>query len=189
MIFTALAVSSILSLSYAAPITLAARESNLSNTLKPITISLYSGATGGITPNVATGSATKTPTGDITTLVTFENKSFDVPSTCRLRFHLDNLDTAVVLDGTKEVGIFSSLNPAPAGGSKGWGGPGNQRNIDLGRFKLVKGGDGSVVYATGLDAFPCPKRGAGPVGFEVVPIGDVDRVEWSAALSGLYLTW
>jgi hypothetical protein len=189
MHFTTLTLSSLLSLSLAAPTTLTTRWSPNPTSLKPISISLYSGTTGAITPNVAIGSATKTPSGDITTLVTFSNPSLELPDTCRLRFHLDSSDTAVVLEGTKQVAVFSSLKPAPAGGSPGWGGPGNQRNQDLGRLELYKGGDGNVVYATGINGFPCPKKGSGPVGFEVVPVGDRDRVEWSAAMSGLYITW
>ncbi|KAF1913213.1 hypothetical protein BDU57DRAFT_597612 [Ampelomyces quisqualis] len=182
---------SLLSLSLAAPAPLTPRFPPISNILQPTFLSRYSGTTGAISFNVATGSATKTNTGDITTLVTFENTSLDLPSTCRLRFFLDGTDASVVLEGTKQVNIFSSLNPAPAGGSPGWGGPGNQRNIDLGRFSLYKGGNGDLVpgLPTGVNGVACPKKNAGPVGFEVVPVGDVDRVEWSKGLSGLYLTW
>jgi hypothetical protein len=183
--------ASLLSLSLAAPAALTPRFPPISNILQPSFISRYSGTNGAITFNVATGSATKTPTGDITTLVTFENTSLDLPATCRLRFFLDGSDSAVVLEGTKQVEIFSSLKPAPAAGSAGWGGPGNQRNNDLGRFSLYKGGNGDLVpgFPTGVNSVACPKKGAGPVGFEVVPVGDVDRVEWSKGLSGLYLTW
>lgn len=191
MIFNKLATASLLSFVAAAPTTINARWPPLTNILKPTVISQYSGTNGAITYNVNTGTATKTPSGDITTLVTFENTSLDLPITCRLRFFLDSADSAIILEGTKQVNIFSSLNPAAVQGSKGWGGPGNQRNQDLGRFALYKGGNGDFVrgFPTGVDSVPCPKKGAGPVGFDIVPVGEVDRVEWSAALSGLYLTW
>lgn len=56
---------------------------------------------------------------------------------------------------------------------------------------MYKGGNGDLVpgFPTGVNSVPCPKKNAGPVGFEVVPVGDVDRVEWSKGVSGLYLTW
>ena len=92
-----------------------------------------------------------------------------------------------MLDGTKQVNIYSSLKPAPVEGSKGWGGPGNQRDQDIGRFLVYKGGNGDLIQ--GGESVPCPGKGKGPVGFEVVPIGESDRVEWGAGLSGLYLTW
>jgi hypothetical protein len=184
MLFTIITLSSVLSLVTAAPTILTERWPSVTNILKSDVISIYYVSTGAITYNVPTGIVAKTPNGEITTLVTFENTSLDLPSTCRLRFYLDNANT--VLDGTKQVNVFSSRQPAPKGGSTGWG-PGNQRDQDIGRFLLYKGGNGDLVQGT--ESFPCPKKGAGPVGFEVVPVGDVDRVEWSAALSGLYLTW
>jgi len=91
-----------------------------------------------------------------------------------------------VTEGTKQVNIYTSLYPAPAAGSAGWGGPGNGRNQDVGRFLVYKGGNADLIMGT--DSVACPKKGE-TVGFEVVPTGDADRVEWSKDLSGLYLTW
>ncbi|KAF2035183.1 hypothetical protein EK21DRAFT_84807 [Setomelanomma holmii] len=185
MLFTTLTAASLLSLAAAAPTNLEARWPPLTNILKPTVISLFDGSNGAITYNVGTGSATKTNRGDITTLVTFK-PDFDIPeTTCRLRFFLDNADNAVVLGGSKQVNIFSSLKPAPEKDVPAWGPPGNQRDQDLGRFSLYKGGNGDVVYAPAI--FPCPKKGAS-IGFEVVPTGETDEVKCNPALSGLYLT-
>lgn len=178
--------TTLFTLSLTAPTSFSPRWPQISNILRPTVISQYSGATGAIAYNTATGVVAKTSQGDLTTLVTFENTSLDLPASCRLRFYLDSADAAVVTDGTKLVNIFSSLKPAPVGGSQGWGGPGNQRNQDIGRFLVYKGGNADLVM--GGEAVPCPTRGE-KVGFEVVPVGDVDRVEWSGSLSGLYLTW
>ncbi|KAH7063965.1 hypothetical protein BKA63DRAFT_174865 [Paraphoma chrysanthemicola] len=186
MLFTSITAASLLSLVAAAPASLQARWPPLSNILKPSVISQFDGSNGAITYNVATGSATKTNRGDITTLVTFK-PDFEIPATtCYLRFFLDGNDNAVKLGGSKQVNIFSSLQPAPEHNVAAWGPPGNQRNLDLGRFSLYKGGNGDIVY--GPATFACPKKGSS-AGFEVVPTGETDEVTWSASLSGLYLTW
>jgi hypothetical protein len=179
-----LTAASLLSIVAALPTTLNSRWPNATNILKPTIISQYSGTNGAITYNVEKGIAAKTNTGDITTLVTFDNTSRDdMPTTCRLRFSLDSNDNSIALEGTKQVNIFSSLKPAPKEGSRGWGGPGNQRNLDIDMVTMYRGGDFLVGYV------PCPGKGKGPVGYEIVPVGDVDRVEWNGEMGGLYLTW
>lgn len=185
MLVQTFTVASLLSLSFAAPTFLEKRLSPLPM-LRPTVISRYTGSNGAIVYNVPTGTAAKTYQGDVTTLVTFSNPSLDLPTTCRIRFNLDSSDTAVVTEGTKQVNIYTSLYPAPAAGSAGWGGPGNGRNQDVGRFLVYKGGNADLIMGT--DSVACPKKGE-TVGFEVVPTGDADRVEWSKDLSGLYLTW
>ncbi len=66
----------------------------------------------------------------------------------------------------------------------------------MGRMKANYNGDATVLdFAPNqLKSFPCPKMGDfnvknGVVGFEVVPVGDWDRVEWDAGVSGLYLSY
>lgn len=186
MLFSLFTTTTLFTLSLAAPTSLSPRWPQISNILRPSVISQYSGVNGAIVYNTPKGVTAKTSQGDLTTLVTFENTALDLPASCRLRFYLDSTDSAVVTDGTKLVNIFSSLKPAPVEGSAGWGGPGNQRNLDIGRFLVYKGGNADLIQ--GGEAVPCPKKGE-KVGYEVVPVGDVDRVEWSGSLSGLYLTW
>lgn len=192
MLFSTFAIASLVTLVSAAPTAIEKRWPSIPRILRPSVISRYEGFNGAITYNVARGEASKSGNGrDISALVTFDNTNLDLPATCELRFFLDATDANVQLSGTQQVAIFSSLKPAPAAGSTGWGPPGNQRNEDLGRFSLVRGGDGTLIagQSTKVRSFPCPRKGAGPIGFEVVPLGDRDRVEWSANLSGLYITW
>lgn len=194
MQYTTIFLTLLLSLTFAAPTTNPEKRfPTLTNILKPSSISRYSGFNGAIQPNVFYGEASKSTSNnghDISTLVTFMNNDLNLPATCQLRFYLDNADNSVIVSGTGIVSIFSSNAPAPAAGSGGWGGPGNQRYEELGRFKVVKGGNGVLLEDFGrkLDSVPCPGRGKS-MGFEVVPTGDNDFVGWTKDISGLYMTW
>ncbi|KAF2824243.1 hypothetical protein CC86DRAFT_420695 [Ophiobolus disseminans] len=186
MLFQTLTSLTLLALTSAAPTSLSKRWPEIPNILRPTVISSYSTTNGAITYDVPKGTAAKTSSGEISTLVTFSNPSQTLPTDCRVRFYLDGADAGVVTEGTKQINIFTSFKGAPEGGSTGWGGPGNQRNGDVGRFLVYKGGNADLLW--GNEVVKCPAKGE-TVAFEVVPAGEVDRVEWSKGLSGLYLTW
>ena len=82
------------------------------------------------------------------------------------------------------------------GGSPGWGGPGNQRYLPLGRLKVRYNGAAGLVtdISSPLQSFPCPKIGDsnvkdGFVGYELVPVGDSVKEQWNSDVNGLYLDW
>lgn len=171
--------------------------------LPPSAISLYHASNGAIDYGVRRGEVSRENWNgrDNSTLVTFDLNGRTLPEKCNLRFYLEpntqssDPSAGSFVSGTGLIDIFSSLQPAPVGGSKGWGGPGNQRNNHLGRVK-VQNQDAAIVFfdSSHLEGFQCPKAGDGNVrnglvGYELVPVGDADRVQWDAAVSGLYLTW
>ena len=71
------------------------------------------------------------------TLVTFDLNGRDLPDKCSLRFWLElnsqynDPSRGSFVSGTGLIDVFSSLQPMPKEGSKGWGGPDNQRTIRL----------------------------------------------------------
>lgn len=199
MHFCTLALAALLSFTSAIPTAaVEKRWPSTTNIIKPYTISIYHSFNGAITPAVDKGEVSRNywDGRDNTTLVTFDITGRTLPATCFLRFYLDPADSAASWSGTAQIDVFSSLQPAPAQGSAGWGGPGNQRNLPLGRFQVTGLGQATPLnFAPNqLGSFPCPKVGDGnvrdgKVGYELVPVGDQDRVTWSADLSGLYLGW
>lgn len=201
MLFSTLIATSLLSLASAAPTTINKRwPAADSSSLTPTTISIYHGQNGAIKYNVAKGEVSREQWNgkDNSTLVTFDLNGNTLGTTCSLKFFHDSTDTSAIFTGyPAQVDIFRSLQPAPVGGSPGWGGPGNQRDIHLGRLEPRYNENAEVVENVGpnqLNSFPCPKAGDyhvknGLVGYEIVPVGDRVRVDWTAALSGLYLDW
>lgn len=203
MHFSTVALTALLSLVSAAPTALETRSIE-GNGLPPSAISTYHGSNGAIDYGVARGEVSRNNWDgrDHSTLVTFDLNDTDLPDTCFFRFWLEpdtkysNPASRNIISGTGLIDVFSSLQPAPVEGSKGWGGPGNQRNNPLGRIKASFNGDATVLdFAPNqLSRFKCPKIGDwnvknGLVGFELVPVGDQDRVQWDGAVSGLYLSW
>ena len=201
MLFSSFVAASILSLASAAPAAISKRwPAPDGSSLTPSAISIYHGQNGAIVYNVAKGEVSREQSNgkDKSTLVTFDLKGKTLGSTCSLKFFHDNADTSAIFTGSPaQFDIFRSLQPAPTAGSPGWGGPGNQRDIHLGRLEPKYNGNAVIVTNVGpnqLGGFPCPKVGDyyvknGLVGFEIVPVGDRVSAEWNAALSGLYLDW
>ncbi|KAF2009657.1 hypothetical protein BU24DRAFT_473835 [Aaosphaeria arxii CBS 175.79] len=202
MRFSSVAAASLLSLASAAPAAVDKRWQTPApaNTLTPSTLATYYGKDGSIVAPVTIGHASQYQgaSGATTTLVTFNlnNAAYTPPAgaQCTLKFFLDLTDGAAHIGKPgDQIDVFSSLQPAPAAGSPGWGGPGNQRNIGLGRLQPVIGGLATTVQNNGIESFPCPKIGdsnvkGGLVGFEVVPVNTAS-VDWSNIASGLYLQW
>ena len=206
MYFTTIALTTLLSITSAAPASLKARfpTGRYNNVLPPSAISIYHGQNGAIDYGVYRGEVSRNNWDgrDNSTLVTFDLNGRTLPDTCFLRFWLEpntqssDPRTGSFVSGTGLIDVFSSLQPAPQEGSKGWGGPGNQRNNPLGRLKVNFNGDATVLdFAPNqLSGFKCPKVGDwnvknGLVGYELVPVGDADRVQWDGAVSGAYLSW
>lgn len=198
MLFSTFAAASLLSLAAAAPTAVEKRWPTDSSSLQPSAISIYHHFNGAIDYGVSNGEVSRAQWNgrDNSTLVTYDLNSRTLPATCSFKFWLES-DSASLFSGTGQVDIFSSLQPAPVGGSPGWGGPGNQRYLNLGRFEVKYNGNAVVITNVApnqLNSFPCPKIGDfnvknGLVGYEIVPVGDSVRVEWSSAVSGLLLDW
>jgi hypothetical protein len=205
MHFNTIAFITLLSLASAAPASLEARFPNSRGTrvLLPLVNSLYHGFNGSIDYGVRRGEVSRENWNgrDNGTLVTFDLNGRTLPERCNLDFYLEpNVQSSdpsagSFASGTRLMDIFSSSQPAPVGGSKGWGGPGNQRDNHLGRVE-VQNQDAKIVptISSRLRGFPCPKIGDsnvknGLVGYELVPVGDAVRVQWDTAVSGLYFNW
>ncbi|KAF2787307.1 hypothetical protein K505DRAFT_258001 [Melanomma pulvis-pyrius CBS 109.77] len=189
MHFTTLALTTLLALTTAAPAPIEKRFPSAYRIITPSAISQYSVFTGAIAYNTATGLVRKTgdTQSDISTLVTFTIPPSAAGATCSLHFYLDPADTTVV-SGTGLIDLFSSLKPAPEHDVPAWGPPGNQRDREMARWKVVKGGE--ATFSTDVPnaaTFKCPE--AGKVGFELVGAGDKDEIRWGKALSGAYITW
>lgn len=206
MQFTTLALATLFSFGSAAPASLEARfpTGHYNNILPPSATSIYHGQNGAIEYGVNRAEVSRSSWNgrDNSTLATFDLNGRTLPDKCSLRFWLEpnsqynDPSRGSFVFGTGLVDVFSGLQPAPREGSKGWGGPGNQRNNPLGRVKVNYNGDATTLdFAPNqLTGFKCPKVGDwnvknGLVGYELVPVGDTDRVQWDAAVSGLYLSW
>ncbi|KAM5354781.1 hypothetical protein ACJ41O_001427 [Fusarium nematophilum] len=142
--------------------------------------------------NVRTGAISSTDRGmiakatwnngnDITTLVTFTYPDEAEGHQCQFAFYLDNGSTNHV---SGKFDLFTSNSPAP-GPTTGWG-PGNQRNIHLGR--LTAHIDGFATWDATYNAYLTEKtdcKAAGTVeGFELVGVYDNDEISWDADVAG-----
>ncbi|KAH7169926.1 hypothetical protein EDB81DRAFT_908314 [Dactylonectria macrodidyma] len=113
---------------------------------------------------------------DVTTLLTFRYPEQAEGLQCQFAFYVD--DTAC-LDGSKQLDLFTSYSPAP-GPTAGWG-PGNQRNVPLGRLSLGLNSFATwdATYSTYLtEKTPCKPHGTIEA-FELVGVNDNDLVTWN----------
>ncbi|KAF1926406.1 uncharacterized protein M421DRAFT_93964 [Didymella exigua CBS 183.55] len=206
MQFTTLTLTTLLSLTFAAPASLKVRFpiGRYNKVLPPSATSIYHGQNGAIDYGVYRGEVSRSNWDgrDNSTLVTFDLNGRTLPDTCFLHFWLEpnsqynDPARGSFVSGTGLIDVFSSLQPAPKEGSEGWGGPGNQRNNPLGRVEANFAGDATTLDSAPnqLSGFKCPRVGDwnvkdGLVGYELVPVGDADSIRWDAAVSGLYLSW
>ncbi|VUC36548.1 unnamed protein product [Clonostachys rosea] len=150
---------------------------------KPSALWKYNVGTGAITASVV-GEVDKSNTNrgqDLTTLMTFTYPPEATGKKCQFFFGLHPDDT---LTGSKKLDLYTSNKPATASTTT-WG-PGNQRNIHLGRLNMISGGEATWEgkyngYLT--DKVDC--KPAGTVeGFEVVGVYDTDRVSWNPIYRG-----
>ena len=118
---------------------------------------------------------------DRTTLLTFKYPAEAVGKKCQFAFYLDSSDS---LDGSKKLDLYTSNSPAP-GPTTTWG-PGNQRNIHLGRLSATRPGFASwdATYSAYLtEKTDCKAEGT-VEGLELVGVFDNDYVSWNPATSG-----
>jgi hypothetical protein len=118
---------------------------------------------------------------DITTLLTFTYPSEAEGKQCQFAFYLDN---GATLTGSKKLDVFTSNSPAP-GPTSGWG-PGNQRNIHLGRLSADLGSFATwdATYNAYLTEKTDCKAAGTTEGFELVGVYDNDVVSWSPDVAG-----
>ncbi|KAF7543418.1 hypothetical protein G7Z17_g10752 [Cylindrodendrum hubeiense] len=115
---------------------------------------------------------------DVTTLLTFRYPEQAEGLQCQFAFYVDD---TVGLSGSKKLDLFTSYNPAP-GPTTGWG-PGNQRNVPLGRLSLEP--NSFATWDATYDCFLTEKTPCKPHGtieaFELVGVNDNDVVTWNPA--------
>ncbi|CAG9981133.1 unnamed protein product [Clonostachys byssicola] len=158
-------------------------ESRAEVSFKPSAIWRYNVGNGAISAT-NTGDVAKAPTNggqDTTALLTFTYPSYVSGQKCQFAFSLDSTAT---LQGSAKLDLFSSLQPAP-GPTAGWG-PGNQRNVNLGRLNLFKPGQATweATYSSYLTQKTDCKAPGTVEAFELVGVYDRDLVSWNPALAG-----
>lgn len=113
---------------------------------------------------------------DQTALMTFTYPAAARGMKCWFEFTLPSTANPA---GSKKLDVFRSSSPAP-GPTSGWG-PGNQRNIHLGRISVVPGSKATwdATYSTYLTAkTPCKEPGTREA-FELVGVYDFDSINWN----------
>ncbi|CAM1500504.1 Fc.00g096660.m01.CDS01 [Cosmosporella sp. VM-42] len=149
----------------------------------PSAIWKYSVSSGAIS-STSTGvvsKATNNNGNDITALLTFKYPSASAGKKCQFAFYLNN---GASLTGSKKLDLFTSNSPAP-GPTSGWG-PGNQRNIHLGRLSANLGGFATwdATYSTYLTKKTDCKAPGTTEAFELVGVYDNDYVSWNPTVAG-----
>ncbi|KAI8307705.1 hypothetical protein K4K59_010644 [Colletotrichum sp. SAR11_240] len=176
LLITLLAATSAL----AAPAPLSERQTS-SPYFTPSAVFQYNVRDGAIYP-ASWGHVSKYPQNagyDFTTLLTFTYPAAAAGKKCQFAFFADANTYA---GGSRQLDVFTSLKPAPAGGAGGWGagGPGNQRNANIGRVSIVDGGYATwdATYGAYLST-PSDCKPAGTVeGLELVGVNDNDYVSF-----------
>lgn len=144
----------------------------------------YNVGTGAIDCHAEGGLISKSPTNhgnDITTLLTFTYPNAAEGRQCQFQFYLNE---DAFLSGSGKIDVFTSNAPAP-GCRSSWG-PGNQRNVNLGRLSARLGG--FAVWDATYGAYLTEPTGCKPPGtregFELVGVYDYDHISWEAEGSG-----
>lgn len=158
-------------------------ESRQTDFFTPSAIWKYTINTGAIS-STSTGLVSKSATNngsDITTLLTFTYPPAVVGKKCQFAFYLDN---TAVLSGSRKLDVYTSVNPAP-GPTNSWG-PGNQRNIQLGRLSPYLGGSATwdTTYSAYLTQKTDCKAPGTKEGYELVGVLDGDYVSWDPKVAG-----
>ncbi|TDZ14156.1 hypothetical protein Cob_v012890 [Colletotrichum orbiculare MAFF 240422] len=149
----------------------------------------YNVATGAITPS-STGLVHKFPSNagqDVTTLLTFTYPAAAAGKKCQFHFFTEPGSSEV--SGSRKLDVYTSTNPAP-GATTGWG-PGNQRNVNIGRLGIAASGYATwdATFGAYLTA-PTDCKPAGTVeGFELVGVYDNDLVKWTPPASGARIAY
>ncbi|KAF2465347.1 uncharacterized protein BDR25DRAFT_201156, partial [Lindgomyces ingoldianus] len=148
--------------------------------LSPDYISLYHVNNGSIEYHTNRGLIEKTQgTGnDVSTLVTFTFPANTAGKQCQIVLDFSSYRHYIRRDGSQNVDIFTSLYPATHSTSD-WP-AGNGRNNQLGRVKVHDWSVSTVEW--GNMKFPCPSGQT--LGYELVPTGDSQHIEWSLGPDG-----
>ncbi|CRK30865.1 hypothetical protein BN1723_003986, partial [Verticillium longisporum] len=156
---------------------------------QPSSVSTYDVSNGAIQCEVSYGlvdKATDNKGRDFTTLMTFTYPEGVTGKQCLFEFFLDE---GASLYGSKKVDLYTSLAPAP-GCTSGWA-PGNQRNVNLGRMSVQRGGLATwdATYSAYLTKrTPCKAPGTVEA-FELVGVYDNDHVSWNVAVAGARISY
>jgi hypothetical protein len=149
--------------------------------IRPSALSLYYVSTGRIIYNTGFTLVQKTgTTSDITTLLTVKFPPAAAGRTGTIHFAVDN---SAAITGSGQIDIFTTLQPATSSTSS-WP-PGNQRNNQVGRIQVVKNGIATWVFGSATFTIPA----AGTYGYELVGVNDVDRVSFSGANNGFWISY
>jgi hypothetical protein len=167
---------------------LEARTGSPGNYFTPSAIYNYDVGTGAI-QCTSTGLISKSTSNnghDITTLVTFTYPAAAENHKCQFFFYLDSTAS---LSGSKKIDVFTSLAPAP-GCTTGWG-PGNQRNVNIGRIsaELNNYATWDATYGAYLTAPSDCKAPGTQEGFELVGVYDNDYVSWNPTVAGARIVY
>lgn len=149
----------------------------------------YDVSTGAITCNVDGGLIDKYPSNgghDITTLLTFTYPEEARGRKCQFQFYLSN---SAAISGSKKIDVFTTLTPAP-GCTTTWG-PGNHRDINLGRLSAQLGAFATwdATYGAYLTKPTDCKAPGTKEGFELVGVYDTDHISWGPDGSGARITF
>jgi hypothetical protein len=175
-------VAGLVSLAIAAP-TPEPQVPTSGNIIHPAVRSQYYVSSGRIVYNTGVGLISKnSSSSDITTLLTINVPAAAAGRTGTFNFALDNA-AATTVSGSGLLDIFSSLQPATASAAS-WP-PGNQRNNQIGRFKVVKNAAATSVF--GSTTFTIPA--AGSYGYELVGVYDSDLISYSGSNNGFWISY
>lgn len=147
----------------------------------PSAIFQYNVRTGTIDP-VDWGHVAKSPQdqgNDYTALLTFTYPAAAAGKKCQFYFYADG---SVAAHDSKQLDVFTSLQPAPERGASTWP-PGNQRNVNIGRFSIPTAGYATwdAKYGAYLTE-PTDCKDPGTVeGLELVGVNEVDFVSFPQA--------
>ncbi|KAI9147535.1 hypothetical protein HJFPF1_12561 [Paramyrothecium foliicola] len=147
---------------------------------QPCSIWQYNVKNGAIS-SASTGLVSKSNTNagaDTTTLVTFQYPEAASGRQCQFAFYFDATAAA---SGSRKMDLFTTNGVAP-GPTTGWG-PGNRRNIHLGRLDAAPAGStGFATWEATYNAYltaPTDCKAPGTEeGFELVGVYDEDYIWW-----------
>jgi hypothetical protein len=149
--------------------------------ITPSVRSQYYVSTGQIVYNTGLALVQKTgASSDITTLLTVKVPPAAAGKTGTFHFALDK---SAIVTGSGQIDVFTSLIPATSS-TTSWP-PGNQRNIQVGRIQVVKGGTATWVFGSATFTIPA----TGTYGYELVGVNSVDLVSFSGTNNGIWISY
>ncbi|PSN67467.1 hypothetical protein BS50DRAFT_574161 [Corynespora cassiicola Philippines] len=148
----------------------------------PATTNVYNQSNGAVDFDSEFGKVErKNGAPELSTMSNFYFYEQSTGKTCKFMFELDGTDYTVEQFGAQvpEFDVFQTTKavmddiPGVAGGA-----PNNKRGQQLGRMRVVPGGQAEVVW--GSFEFPCPEANKDvPYAWEVVAVGEAAKMKWS----------